>query len=588
MTRKNDDVFEALKTGHRLHEYRIERVLGHGGFGITYLAYDVLLNAPFAIKEFLPPSLVVRTEENSVTVRSESVREQFAWARNRFLNEARALARFQHPNLVRVNRIFEANGTVYFVMDFVSGGTLGQSLKRQPQVSEEQVLGILLPLMSGLRDVHASGVLHRDIKPANIILRQDGSPILIDFGAARQTFTANTKSMMNVVTAGYAPLEQYSEDMPQGPWTDIYGLGAVAYRMVCGHKPKDAIERLRNESLAPASELAQGRFSEQLLKAIDWALAVQPENRPQSLGEWQAALPSLDASKTGLITDSSAPELAQTQAPQVKAEDTTAIRPRAEVAASQASPPPRPTTSPHSRWRSLALPLAALGLSAFALISLLRPGTPAPEPQTGVPQPAPVVRENLSDEAFIEQGEQRIAAGQIDALKAQVAQRLAADSEDAAALVLSGHLAFIEGRRPSGIADYAIALANQPALADNPLLARNLVSALGWTTATAESVIRTYLNEQMLQQLAVRAASPGQAGRDHARRILSDLREEHRIDELKFAQIELLERKDCNARIAAIDTIARMGDSSDIPRLEAQLGNRCLREALEKAILHLQ
>ncbi len=587
MTRKNEDVFEALKTGHRLHEYRIEKVLGHGGFGITYLAYDVLLNAPFAIKEFLPPSLVVRTDENSVTVRSESVREQFSWARNRFLNEARALARFQHPNLVRVNRIFEANGTVYFVMDFVSGGTLGQRLRKQPQSSEEQVLAILLPLISGLRDVHSSGVLHRDIKPANIILRKDGSPILIDFGAARQTFGSNTQSMMNVVTAGYAPLEQYSEDMPQGPWTDIYGLGAVAYRMVCGSKPKDAIERLREESPALASQAAQGMYSRQLLEAIDWALSVQPEDRPQALGDWLAALPSGEAQQTGPQPNTDSSRIAQASVA-TQPDEPTAIQPRTVTAPAQSA---RHQQAPGQRLRRhWPLLLAAAGIAGLAMLLLQRPSAPAPTQslQAVQAQPMPIANKELRDEELIAQWQQRIAAGQIDGVKALISQRLARNSEDAAALILSGHLAFIEGQRPSGIADYAIALANKPELANNLLLARNLVSALGWSTSTAESVIRTYMNEEMLTQLAVRAVGQGQAGRDHARRILTDLHEEHRIDELKFAQIELLERKDCTTRIEAIETIAQLGDASDIPRLQAQQNTTCLQQAIEKAVAHLQ
>jgi serine/threonine protein kinase len=281
----------ALPPGTELHEYRIERVLGHGGFGITYLARDVNLDKKVAIKEYLPNDLATRGEGLTVALRTPDSGEHFRWGMESFIKEARVLGKFAHESLAQVHRYFEANRTAYFVMEYVEGATLARVLKREGTINEDRLRKILFPLLDGLEEVHRLGVLHRDIKPDNIILRADAAaPVLIDFGAARQNLSSMTRSVMSVLTAGYAPIEQYATSGNQGPWTDLYAMGAVAYRALSGKRPIDAVNRIRDDPLVPAAEVGRDRYTPHFLAAVDWALAVNGEDRPQSVGDFKRAL----------------------------------------------------------------------------------------------------------------------------------------------------------------------------------------------------------------------------------------------------------------------------------------------------------
>ncbi len=277
----------ALDLSSTLGEYRLESVLGIGGFGITYLARDSHLEKQVAIKEYLPGDLAVRALDGSVVPVSTDHRHDYQWGLERFILEARTLARFSHPHIVRVNRYFESNGTGYMVMDYEEGESLNQLLKRAPQPPEADLRRILLPLLDGLAAVHAAQFLHRDIKPGNIFIRANGSPVLLDFGAARAN-TGGTLGMTAVLTPGFAPLEQYAADGRQGPWTDLYALAGVLFRVVTDRNPPDAVSRLQGDTVAQALAEARGRYSEPLLRAIEWGLKVQPELRPQSVAEWRA------------------------------------------------------------------------------------------------------------------------------------------------------------------------------------------------------------------------------------------------------------------------------------------------------------
>jgi hypothetical protein len=281
----------ALPKGHDLQGYRIERVLGAGGFGITYLATESMVGRAVAIKEFLPGSVAARGADGiAVHPLVPADAETFRWGLKRFRNEARTLVSFRHPHIVQVYRYFEANGTAYLVMAYEKGASLAEVLKTRRTLSAAELSGLLHPLLDGIARVHAAGFLHRDIKPANIIVREDGGPALIDFGAARQSFGEKSQSSRAIVSPGYAPFEQYTSATEQGPWTDLYALGATLYCCVTGMRPVEAPDRVAGARMRPAAEIARGQYGPALLEAIDWALAVDPEDRPQSVDQWRAAL----------------------------------------------------------------------------------------------------------------------------------------------------------------------------------------------------------------------------------------------------------------------------------------------------------
>lgn len=291
----------ALQPGYRLHWYRIDSVLGQGGFGITYLARDKNLDQMVAIKEFLPTDLAVRTQDSAVQPMSEAQVDSFGWGLDRFISEAQTLARFQHPNIVVVHSVFEANNTAYMVMAYVEGETLEDALKFQHIGGEAQILEILHPLLDGLEVLHSAGYIHRDIKPDNIYIRKDRSPVLLDFGSARQSVGAQTRTLTALVSPRYAPFEQYGsskEKDRQGPWTDIYALGATLYRAVIGRGPADAIERANElmsggkDILIPALGCGIPGYSDEFLRAIDHAMEFLPAKRPQTVAEWRSELPT--------------------------------------------------------------------------------------------------------------------------------------------------------------------------------------------------------------------------------------------------------------------------------------------------------
>jgi serine/threonine protein kinase len=286
-----DQHLNALPQGYEFQGYRIEQELGAGGFGITYMATELLIARSVAIKEYLPPSIAVRGRD-SISVHPIGPRDRvpFDLGVKRFRKEAQALVNFHHPNIVALHRFFEANGTAYLVMAFEEGMSLGAILKRHGPITEDEIREVLEPLLDGVALIHKSGFLHRDIKPDNVVIRRtDGSPVLIDFGAARQATGVHDISQP-VVSAGYSPFEQYANSSRQGPFSDIYALGATAYACVTGVRPTDATDRLAGARMLPAVEAGKGRYSEVLLRSIDRALAVMAEERPQSIEEWRAML----------------------------------------------------------------------------------------------------------------------------------------------------------------------------------------------------------------------------------------------------------------------------------------------------------
>lgn len=280
----------ALPAGTRLHEFRVESVLGHGGFGITYLAKDTGDGETVAIKEYLPSELAMRVSNSTVRVRSPDDQKIFNDGVFSFMEEARRIARVVHPNITEVKKFFTMNGTAYIVMRYERGQTLKQRLDKP--MNEKSVRSVMDGLLQGLVAIHDhdTALVHRDIKPANIILSRSRSdreltPVLIDFGAAREFRNRNSRSVTALVSQGYSPPEQYGAGGQQGPWSDLYALGATAYRCVTGTPPPDSLTRLGKDTIIPAAVKARGRYSDDLLRLIDWMMMLKEGDRPRSARE---------------------------------------------------------------------------------------------------------------------------------------------------------------------------------------------------------------------------------------------------------------------------------------------------------------
>ena len=297
-----------LQPGYRLEEYIIEKEIGAGGFGKTYLARDMNLDKKVAIKEYFPLEYACRNFDESVSPSSNSagMLETDQWGLDSFIKEAQNLAKCEHPNIIRVIRYIKDNGTAYLITEFADGPDLEKVLQKRGKLSAEDVFQILKPLSEGLQKVHNAGILHRDIKPANIILRSDGTPVLIDFGAARQAIGSRSKDLSVILTKGYAPYEQYFQSGNQGPWTDIYALGATAYHCLMGDLPQEGAERITADRTPLLAEVFPNDPNLPFLTALDWSLRPANEDRPQNLSEWQGAM---KVSETGSDFRGSAPTI---------------------------------------------------------------------------------------------------------------------------------------------------------------------------------------------------------------------------------------------------------------------------------------
>jgi hypothetical protein len=279
-----------LQVGSRLENYRILRVLAAGGFSFVYLAHDDN-DAPVVIKEYLPATLPLRTNGSSQAQLPDAERGRFNSGMKCFIEEGRSLAHLAHPNVVRVLNFFRANETVYLVMRYERGRTLQEHIQARRGVLEESwVRATFAQLLNGLREVHSNKLLHLDIKPANVYVRNDGSPVLIDFGAARQAFSAEGLKLPPSYTPGFAAPEQHSGAEPLGPWTDVYSVGATLYACFAAGEPQRADERIKNDQLVPARRAWKGKYSAQLLDTVDWCLKLSHLDRPQSVFALQKAL----------------------------------------------------------------------------------------------------------------------------------------------------------------------------------------------------------------------------------------------------------------------------------------------------------
>ncbi len=285
-----------LPTGYQLDEYRIERQLSLGGFSIVYLAFDKE-DTPVAIKEYLPNSLALRSTGDALPSIAEENVATFRYGMKCFFEEGRALAKISHPNVVRVLNFFRANETVYMVMHYERGRTLQEHIqKHKGEIRESFIRTIFARLLNGLREVHTHKLLHLDIKPSNIYLRNDGQPVLIDFGAARQTLSTDTPLLKPMYTPGFAAPEQYNSIRREllGPWTDIYSIGASMYACMAAAAPQAADQRIERDQLVPAVRRWPDKYSRQLLETVDWCMHLNYLERPQSVFALQKALADKD------------------------------------------------------------------------------------------------------------------------------------------------------------------------------------------------------------------------------------------------------------------------------------------------------
>lgn len=288
----SESIYDSLPPGCQLDNYVIDHELGGGGFSIVYLGHVVDSDIRVIIKEYMPRKLAERGEDGlSVRPRNEDDRDQFSHGQRLFLQEAGKLADLKHPNIVNVINFFRANGTVYMVMEYEKGVNLLDYIKRHGGgLSEELLRTVFIPLLDGLKLIHAKGLLHLDIKPGNIYLRPGGNPLLLDFGAVHEMQQSRKYQPGQVLTPGYCPIEQLRTGGYVGPWSDIYAIGATMRTCIEGKQPPPSQERYLEDHMMPAIDAFRKGYSNELLAAIDWAMEVDPELRPQIVDQLLEAL----------------------------------------------------------------------------------------------------------------------------------------------------------------------------------------------------------------------------------------------------------------------------------------------------------
>ncbi|MBQ0961574.1 protein kinase [Ideonella sp. 4Y11] len=354
-----------LPIGTYLGEFELTGVLGEGGFGIVYLAWDHSLERRVALKEYMPSSLAMRVGATQVQVKSQRHQDTFAAGMKSFINEAKLLAQFDHPSLVKVYRFWEANGTAYMVMPFYEGITLKDWLRDHGAAPDEAwLMNLLAPLTEALAVIHRENCFHRDIAPDNVILLAGSErPLLLDFGAARRVIGDMTQALTVILKPGYAPVEQYAEspDLKQGPWTDVYALAASIYYAITGGTPPPSVSRIVTDSYKPIAQTHAGQYSATFLTAIDKALGVLPDQRTPSIDAFRADLGLAEAGSFGaavtLMPSSPAPSRA----------------------GSSSAPAPAPAKRGMGLWVGAGVAgLAVLGTVGY--LSLGRSPAPAPAP----------------------------------------------------------------------------------------------------------------------------------------------------------------------------------------------------------------
>lgn len=426
-----------LPSGHMIHWYEIGSILGRGGFGITYLATDTNLQRPVAIKEYFPSQFSTRLPDLSVGPLNDGTAEIYHKALRNFIAEAQTLARFKHDNIVNVHSIFEFSGTAYMVMSYEEGNNLATLYANDPHPFDETFLrSLLLPIIDGLSAIHDMGFIHRDIKPANIVIRDSGTPVLIDFGSARQVQNQQITQLTVFSSFGYSPIEMYSSNAgDQGPWSDIYSLSAAIYEGIVQRKPSDAMERSgamisgRDDPLtALIGDPLTQHYQPHFLQSLDVALSLMPQQRPQSLQEWRRMLdndPDLDRTRLhSLPHDDDATMLSPLQENNAQLNGLDSLLPDSPSAAPPEQPwdptlEPRSPAQTASRddkvptpWAKIAIGSALLAVSLTGAFIAVRsyqerpptavtkaPEPPALEAPLASPEPSKIVEQKPPEPA---------------------------------------------------------------------------------------------------------------------------------------------------------------------------------------------
>lgn len=357
-----------LPIGTRLEDFEITEVIGEGGFGIVYLAFDHVLHRTVAIKEYMPGALAWRGDGNSVLLRAEYHRTTFQTGLDSFINEARLLAQLDHPALIRVYRYWESNNTGYMAMRYYEGRTLQDVIRNEPDsINGDWLKAVMRDVMDALEVLHSHQIVHRDISPENIIILPNGAPVLLDFGAARRIIGNMSQALTVILKPGYAPVEQYADDaeMKQGPWTDVYALCGVMYAAIQKKAPPTSIARMIKDPLAPLHPGTGSGYDPAFLLAIDKGLAVLAENRPQSMQELRQLIGLQPAEPAAAAANGIAPGAV---------EPVKAFSPVSYTTQSAKSAPAVAEAPRRQAWHMLKAEVAALATAVKAQIRMLRKG----------------------------------------------------------------------------------------------------------------------------------------------------------------------------------------------------------------------
>lgn len=614
----------ALPAGTRISSYEIRDTLGIGAFGITYRAYDHSLDRVVAVKEYLPSGLAVRVADGTtVSPKSEAETKDYQYGLRRFLDEARTLAKFHEPNVVRIITYLEAHGTAYFVMDYEDGESLDRRLRTVVTLPEEEIRAIVAPILRGLRGVHAQNFLHRDIKPGNIYLRRDGSPVLIDFGAARQAIGERGRHATGMVTPGYAPFEQYLADDKQGPWSDIYALGATMYHCVTGTAPVPSTERVaavhagEPDPMAGIGGALKERYSAAFLEAMAWMLRPMPMDRPQSVDQALAALgaaASNDAPAPGQAATASGADGEAAEGVDLDIETLTSDRSDTQRLTPEENAPAGPRAAlqrmlnvlrawsgDNNRRQALA-GLAAAGLGGLVVAAFLSIKSPATTPPSTAEPDSPTARAGVvAPLSLLKQAEAEIAASNWGNVTRLADEALGKNPKHAEALLLKGHVAYYRDKQTgAALQRYGEALRLEPELKADPRLLANLVRAVDTVGASAAALLAQYPSPAAAKLLAERTGKPGFAARRQAADILLRWNEQKKTDVRKLVLLDLEEAPECPQRREAVAKIRqlklkealpalkKMADVSFLERVFTNHPNACLFDEAKKTIAVLE